>query len=62
MYWAPTHGVLNRAAKLNDDKVREIRRNLANKEATRKELAALYRVSEATIHNIETRRTWSHVK
>jgi DNA-binding XRE family transcriptional regulator len=54
-------GIDNHNAKLNPDKVREIRAKLANG-AKRAELAGEFQVSKATIADIDRRITWRDVE
>lgn len=55
-------GVKNRSAKLNDDIVRFIRKEKGKGFYYNKELAVRYGVSWATIYDIQSRRSWSHVE
>ena len=48
-------------AKLDDDKVREIRRMYAEDEMTLREIADIYDVAEQTIQRAVKRETWRHV-
>jgi hypothetical protein len=53
-------GTSNPAAKLNDEKVREIRDGLANGESTNS-LAKKFGVSQSLISCIKRRKIWAHV-
>jgi len=53
-------GTQKGSAKLDDEKVREIRRRLAAGEC-RKELALAFGVSRTTIRDLATGRSWRHV-
>jgi hypothetical protein len=53
-------GERNRHAVLNEDQVREIRRQMADR-SRRQVLAAEYGVSVSTIDNVARRVTWQHV-
>lgn len=52
-----THGVIHARAKLDDEKVRLIRKDCRTEEV----VAADYGVSQSTISNIRTRKRWKHV-
>jgi hypothetical protein len=54
------HGEQHGNAKLNDEKVREIRAASA-KGRTREELARRYKVSPVTISQVVTMRSWKHI-
>lgn len=55
-----THGERHGGCKLNEEKVLEIRKRLADGESGRY-LATVFGVSEATISEIKTKRKWSHI-
>lgn len=55
-------GVNNAFAKLNDDKVRELRRKFANGEANKTQLAKEYGIACNTVKDIVRRRWWTHVE
>lgn len=54
-------GVVNRAAKLTDDQVREIRARYANGEV-QVVLAAAFNVTQVTVSLITRRKTWTHLE
>lgn len=54
-------GVRHGLAKLDPDKVREIRRKWAAREATIMDLAIEYDVSNGTLSAVIYRKTWRHV-
>lgn len=55
LYWAP---ITDRCGGLSEADVRHIRGSGASQQA----LAGIYGVSQATISNVQTRRTWKHVE
>lgn len=54
------HGTSLYNCKLDDDKVREIRRRLADGESQRA-LAREFGIKQTTIRDVKERRTWAHV-
>lgn len=57
-----TRGSKNPSAKLNEDKVREIKKLLAEGKLTHYQIAELFHISRQTIGFIKNGRLWSHVK
>lgn len=57
---APQHGTHNPMAKLNDEKVKEIKQRLANGESQR-DIARSCHVCFQTINLIAVGKTWRHV-
>jgi len=55
-------GSKNATAKLNEDAVREIRRQHAKREQTIPQMAKFYGVCEGTIELVVYRKTWGHVE
>jgi len=51
----------NHFAKLTEDDVREIRRLIKSKEMKQRDMAKIYGVSESTITDIKTRKSWKHL-
>ena len=56
------HGTENAAAKLNDNDIREIRREYSAKSTSLRILARKYGVAHTQISNIVRRKTWVHVE
>ena len=54
-------GEKNNLAKVNEEKVREIRVRFANGGITKSQLAQEYGVHKSTIGYIINRKTWSHI-
>ena len=50
----------SKQAKLNEDKIREIRDDL-KKNITQKEIAKKYNIDNSQISRINTGKTWNHV-
>ena len=61
MNWGSRRGIKVNTAKLNPDKVREIRRLYNEEHYTLRELADIYDVADQTIHKCVTGETWKHV-
>jgi len=55
-------GSLNHQAKLNEDKVREIKKHFKHHDKTLKQLAKEFNVSHSTIKAIKSGRLWPHVE
>ena len=55
-------GIKAPLSKLDDDKVREIRKLYENKNITQIELCDLYNVSLGTIGKVLRKETWKHVE
>lgn len=58
----PPKGERNHSSKLNRKIVQTIRQKIHNNQATVKELATHYGVTEASIRNVIHGKTWSHVE
>lgn len=56
----PRTGSLNRTAKLNDNKVKEIIENIISGK-TNREISKRFNISLQTIYNIKIKRTWKHI-
>jgi DNA-binding transcriptional regulator YiaG len=56
-----SHGVNRPFAKLDDQKVREIRQRYSEGKATQSQLAAQYGVSRVAISLLLLNKTWKHV-
>lgn len=52
----------NKQAKLTDEQVRYLRRLPARGEKTLSEIANQFGISDVTLHNVRSRRTYSHVE
>jgi len=59
--WINNKGIKNNQAKLNDNKIIEIR-HLIRKGVSIKEIAIQYSVDSQTILNIKNKESWRHVK
>ncbi|MFC5930932.1 hypothetical protein D6T64_12125 [Cryobacterium melibiosiphilum] len=59
--WTGQRGTAHRSSKLNEDKVREIRRRYANGE-TQTELAREFGISTPNAWYVVNRKTWAHVE
>ena len=53
--------VNNKASKLNDEKVREIRKLLADGNLSQKEIGKMFKIDRAVIGRINKGTTWKHV-
>lgn len=57
-----SHGVEHYKAKLNPDKIREIRKIRNSKSMSQNETAKLFGISRGTLLKIERGQTWKHVQ